>query len=355
MESRLRDIYELLESGRKVVLARIIKQAGSTPRAAGTRCLILEDGSIQGTIGGGILEHRVMEKAREVFDAGESAIIHFQLTGEDAAKTEMICGGMADVLLEPIFPECAAAVEVFRKINALAARGRRGALLTIASEGIGYGDESCRLLIEEDGSITGGLRDMPGGAKQGFDAFLQDRKPGLREFEKDGPPIFVEPVKPNDVLYLFGGGHVSTFVASLASMAGFHVVVIDDREEFVNKERFPTADECIASPYQDVFDRLSLTPSSYIAIITRGHIHDRDVLREALKGSSAYIGMIGSRRKRGIIYQSLKEEGVSSERLSRVHSPIGLDIGAETPEEIAVSIVGELIQARAPERKKRLA
>ncbi len=355
MESHLKDIYELLASGQKVVLARIIKQAGSTPRSTGTRCLILEDGSIQGTVGGGSLEHQVMEKAGEVFNTGESAVIHFQLTGEDAAETEMICGGMADVLLEPVFPGCAAAVEVFRKINALAARGRRGALLTLASEGIGYGDESCRLLIEEDGARTGGIRDVSGDDDQGFDALLLNRKPGLTEFEKGGPAIFVEPVKPNDVLYLFGGGHVSTFVASLATMVGFHVVVIDDREEFANKERFPTAGELIVSPYQDVFDQLSLTPSSYIAIITRGHIHDRDVLREALKGSSVYIGMIGSRRKRAIIYQSLMEEGVSNQQLSQVHSPIGMDIGAETPEEIAVSIVGELIRARAPKRKKKLA
>ncbi len=328
MESHLKDIYELLASGKKVVLARIIKQAGSTPRAAGARCLILEDGSLLGAIGGGILEHQAMEKAREVFNTGESAIIHFQLTGEDAAKTEMICGGMADVLLEPIFPECAAAVEVFRKINTLAVQGRQGALLTLASEGIGYGDESCRLLIEEGGARTGGIRDLSGEGKQGFDTFLRDRKVGLAEFEKGDPAIFVEPVKPNDVLYLFGGGHVSTFVASLAAMVGFHVVVIDDREEFANKERFPTAEEIIVSPFLDAFAQLSLTPSSYIAIITRGHIHDRDVLREALKGSSAYVGMIGSRRKRGIIYQSLMEEGVSNELQSQVHSLTELDIGA---------------------------
>ncbi|MCP4688954.1 MAG: XdhC family protein, partial [Desulfobacterales bacterium] len=142
MESHLKDIYALLESGKKVVLARIIKQSGSTPRAAGTKCLILEDGSLLGTIGGGILEHQVQEKAKEVFKTGQSAIIHFQLTSEEVAKTEMICGGIADVLLEPIFPGCAAAVEVFRKIDALNARGRRGVLITLAAEGIGYEDEA---------------------------------------------------------------------------------------------------------------------------------------------------------------------------------------------------------------------
>ncbi|MBU2578258.1 XdhC family protein, partial [Patescibacteria group bacterium] len=151
---------------------------------------------------------------------------------------------------------------------------------------------------------------------------------------------------------IFGAGHISTFLSPLAKRVGFSVVVIDDRGEFANTERFPDADEIMVEPLSQSFDRIAVTPSSYIAIITRGHIHDHAVLKEALKQKPAYIGMIGSKRKREIIYQALIKEGTPKETLQKVHSPIGLAIGAETPEEIAVSIVAELIQERERLRKR---
>jgi xanthine dehydrogenase accessory factor len=158
--------------------------------------------------------------------------------------------------------------------------------------------------------------------------------------------LFVEPLKPEPVLFLFGAGHISIFLAPLARMVGFRVVVIDDREEFANRERFPQADEIVVCAFTEAFKRIQTDRSAFIAIITRGHIHDHAVLRAALQRPSAYIGMVGSLRKRNMIYQSLVEEGISPERLAEVHSPIGLDIGAETPEEIAISIVAELIRVR---------
>jgi xanthine dehydrogenase accessory factor len=179
-----------------------------------------------------------------------------------------------------------------------------------------------------------------------LEKWSQTKKPAMIEVERGGPAIFAEPLEPPAVLYLFGAGHISTFVAPLAKMVGFQVSIIDDREEFANSKRFPNADEIIVCPFYDAFDRITINSSSYIAIITRGHMHDRDVLRKAMQTKSGYIGMIGSLRKRQIIYGSLMEEGISRQRLDQVSSPIGLDIGAETPEEIAVSIVAELIQER---------
>ena len=167
----------------------------------------------------------------------------------------------------------------------------------------------------------------------------------------DAGRLFVEPVQPDDVLYLFGAGHISTWLAPLAKMSGFRVVVIDDREEFCNAERFPQADELLVVPFTEVFNRLAVSPSSYLAILTRGHIFDHTVLRSALRYSPAYIGMIGSRRKIDILYRSLLEEGVSPASLQKVHAPIGLPIGAESPEEIAICIAAELIQVRAGLRK----
>ena len=347
MENPFEDISKLLQEGHKVVLARIIRQMGSSPRAVGTKCVVLEDGSMKGTIGGGLLEHQVMERAKKSLKEEKTSIIHFQLTGDELAKSDMLCGGVVDVYLEPVFPGNAVAGEIFKKISNFINEGRKGVLLTLVSDGIKSEDETNRLLIEEDGSKTGEIGTVTEEGKLRLEKFLEIKAPKLTEIEKGKESIFVEPLRPYDVLYLFGAGHVSTFVAFLASMVGFRVIVIDDRKEFANKERFREADELIVLPFSEVFEKIIISSSSYIAIITRGHIHDLNVLREALKRSSGYIGMIGSKRKREKIYQALMEEGVSDERLKQVHSPIGLDIDAETPEEIAVSIVAELIRVRA--------
>jgi xanthine dehydrogenase accessory factor len=347
VENPFEDISKLLQEGHKVVLARIIRQVGSSPRAVGTKCIVLEDGSMKGTIGGGLLEHQVMERAKESLKEEKTSIIHFQLTGDELAKSDMLCGGVIDVYLEPVFPGNAVAGEIFKRISNFINEGRKGVLLTLVSEGIKSEDETNRLLIEEDGSKTGEIGTVTEEGKLRLEKFLEIKAPKLTEIEKGKESIFVEPLMPYDILYLFGAGHVSTFVASLAKMVGFRVVVIDDRKEFANKERFKEADEIIVLPFSDVFEKINISSSSYITIITRGHIHDLNVLREALKRSGGYIGMIGSKRKREKIYQALMDEGVSGERLKQVHSPIGMDIGAETPEEIAVSIVAELIRVRA--------
>ncbi|UCF91579.1 MAG: XdhC family protein [Desulfobacterales bacterium] len=349
----MRNIYgevnKLLTTGKRLVLARIIKQVGSAPRALGTKFIVLEDGSQVGTIGGGSLEYQVSEKAKEVFQKDRSFVLHFRLTGQQVARTEMLCGGIVDVFLEPLSPENSTALTVFRKAEALADMGRKGTLLTLVAEGIDSKAEKCRLLITEDGAVTGSMGDIPPLEASDLQQWIQARKPLLRELHPgtEGLLLFVEPIEPDAVLYLFGAGHVSTFIAPLAKMVGFRVCVIDDRPEFANAERFPNADEFIVCPFADAFQRIAVTAASYVSIITRGHIHDREVLRAALQANPAYIGMIGSQRKRQMIYQSLLDEGIAPERLERVSSPIGLEIGAETPEEIAVSIVAELIQARA--------
>ena len=338
MENHFEDVSKYLQEGKKVILARIIKQMGSIPRAAGTQCIVLEDGSIKGTIGGGLLEHRVMERAKECLKKEKSSMMHFELTGDEVAKSDMLCGGVADVYLETVFPGNAVAGEIFKRIGSFINEGRKGVLLTLVSDGIGP---------EDDESTTGEIGIVSREDKKRLAKFLEIKTPKLTEIEKGKESVFVEPIRPYDILYLFGAGHVSTFVALLASLVGFRVIVIDDRKEFANKERFKEADEIIVLPFSEVFEKINISSSSYIAVITRGHIHDLNVLREALKRSGGYIGMIGSRRKREKIYQALMEEGVSDERLKQVHSPIGLDIDAETPEEIAVSIVAELIRVRA--------
>jgi xanthine dehydrogenase accessory factor len=345
------DIYaeleKILAAGKKAVLARIIRQEGSAPRATGTNLLILEDCSIVGTIGGGAFEFRVIDKAKEVFRDGKSAILHFQLTGDDVAQTEMLCGGIVDVYLEPVYPQNPSVLSVIKKINELLDCGQQGTLITLVSEDLGFDSNSARMLIAADGAITGSIEEQPGSIATGIDQWRNVSNPTLHETEMEGCAIFAEPIAPAHMLYLFGAGHISMFVAPLAKLVGFRICVIDDRKEFANASRFPSADEIVVGSFSDAFKKIAITSSSYLAIITRGHIHDHDVLKASLQTKAAYIGMIGSLRKRKMIYQSLIEEGSDKEKLKHVHSPIGIDIGAQTPEEIAISIVAELVQIRA--------
>jgi len=347
------DLDKLLAAGKKVVVARIIYQKGSAPRSIGTKCIVLESGEIIGTIGGGALEYQVIEKAKAVFTTGRSATVHFQLTGEDVAETDMLCGGIVDVFLEPVFPKNQVSRDIFGRTRALVMAGNvKGTLMTLIADGIAHDSQDRQALILKDGSGVRMMGRISGGLDIDTEKLLEVNTPELKLFQTEGLSIFIEPIQAADVLYIFGAGHVSTFLSPLAKRVGFGVVVIDDREEFANKKRFPDADEIMVVPLSQSFDRIAVTPSSYIAIITRGHMHDHAVLKEALKRKSAYIGMIGSKRKREIIYQALIKEGTPKETLQTVHSPIGLAIGAETPEEIAVSIVAELIQERERLRKR---
>jgi len=334
-----------LDEGNKIVLATIIRQQGSTPRQAGTRCLVLADGTLVGTIGGGLLEFKVIEKAREVLRAGKSALLEFRLTGQDVARTDMLCGGTVDVYLEPLFPEQKETVALFREVAATINDHATGVLLTRISESTPANDPSGRLFIRIDGAVpenSGEWAALPGMPRR----FLELKGP--RTFEEDftQPVVYAEPIVPDDRLYIFGAGHISTFLAPLAQSTGFGVWVLDDRAEFANPQRFPSIEKVLAIPFEEAFAQLRVTPSAYIAILTRGHAFDLQILREALQTEAGYIGMIGSRKKRDLIYGTLQKEGVSPTRLNQVYAPIGLPIGAQTPEQIAVSIVAELIQVR---------
>ncbi|NNL40943.1 MAG: XdhC family protein, partial [Desulfobacterales bacterium] len=216
MKNHFNDVSKYLRQGKKIILARIIKQSGSVPRAAGTQCIILEDGSIKGTIGGGLLEHQVMERGRECLQNEKSSVMHFELTGEEVAQTDMICGGVADVYLEPVFPQNAVAGKIFNRIDHLINHGGNGVLLTLISDGIGPEDAKSRVLIEEDESATGEIGIIPAEDKKRLTKYLEIKSPALTKIGKGKQSIFVEPVRPYDTLYLFGAGHVSTFVASLA-------------------------------------------------------------------------------------------------------------------------------------------
>ena len=352
----MKDIYvkviEQLKQGRTSVLATIIQQAGPAPRGLGTKFLVLDDGSCVGTIGGGLLEARTLEGAKKVFDTRIPLRLHFSLKGSDVAETDMLCGGEVQVFLEPLLPDNPELSSLCHELLSITKRGGFGLVATRLDPEKWRHAHVPKMLLEKGGERFGSA---PGEAAleatllEDMEEILTARQPAIFTFEEDGSKaeVFVEPVISDPVLFIFGGGHVSREIVPLASRVGFKVVVIDDRREFAKTEQFPQAGEVRQYSFEGVMDRLSVDESTYIVIVTRGHIHDNVVLEQSLRTKAGYIGMIGSRQKRNIIYANLLEQGFTQKDLSRVHSPIGLDIGGETPEEIAVSIVAELIQVRA--------
>ncbi len=337
---------ELLNLGKKLIFAKIIRRSGSTPRDIGSMCLISEDGNLFGTVGGGALEYKAQKRAIELLESGKSFIYKFKLSNEDLAKNGMICGGNVDLYMIPLFPTNKETNIIFDEIKKTITDNRSCTLITHVQDNLSAEKPGLHTIIKEDGQVLGGMPDIDIASSHLDNKTIHDL------ITLKNKNLFIEKITTNPRIFLFGAGHVSKYVAKLAKMVGFDISLIDDRPEFANKESFPDVDTIHILDFEKAFSELHVSENSYILIITRGHLHDKDVLELALSTKAGYIGMIGSIKKRNIIYRSLIEKGFSKETLEKVHSPIGLDIGAETPEEIAVSIVGELIQTRAPESKK---
>ena len=215
------------------------------------------------------------------------------------------------------------------------------------------------MLIRQDGSILGTVGGGPleNQVREMAENVIRKGKSKLLDFDLTGKKedgmicggiakVFIEPILPRSVLYIFGGGHIAFSLVRIGKILDFKVVVIDDREAYANPERFPEADETIADDYPNTFPRISVDKSSYIVIVTRGHAYDQTVLEWAITTNPKYIGMIGSRKKNKKIYDNLIAKGFSENDLKSVHAPIGLSINAETPEEIAISIMAEIIKTR---------
>ncbi len=328
-----REILKQLQRGRTIALATIVDKSGSAPRLPGSKMFMDQDGTLHGTIGGGKLEFESLDACREVLEGKSPRLLHFDMTksGPDA-DADMICGGIMNVLIERITPE---ALPHFEQAMACSLRGSKGVwAVDITTE-----ENPMRRFVD----MTGDVAPMPG----------LDLKPVMRGratkvLQHNDRNFMIDPLPKSGALMLFGGGHVSRALAELASDVGFDIVVVDDREEFSNRERFPMARQALVIPsFENCCEATDMDEDSFAVIMTRGHAFDREVLAQALGTPARYIGMIGSKPKRDATYEQLRQRGFSTEALSRVHCPIGLAIGAETPQEIAVSILAELIAARA--------
>jgi len=354
----MKDIYteivNALGKREKLALATIINRVGSAPREAGAKYLIKKDGTTIGSIGGGCVEADVWQGAQKAMEKGEGSIFHFNLTSEQLAEGGLICGGNIDIFLEPLKED---SLNIYREIDNLRQQGGSGLLATVISIDGGYPRrEGIKVFIKASGKKAGSLfmgEMLEGRIFKELERLLKTNKIEIMAIRSEetthdwkNVEILLEPIVSKPTVYIFGAGHISQQLVPLLKKVHFRVFVIDDREMFANRERFPEADEVMVMEFENAFDQVPIDQSSFIVIVTRGHIYDGLVLSRAVLTGARYIGMIGSKKKIHTLYKNLLGEGVPKEALERVYAPIGLDIGSETPEEIAVSIVAQLIQER---------
>jgi xanthine dehydrogenase accessory factor len=344
MKNLYGDMARLLHNGESIVAATIFDKTGSAPRSEGSKMVVRSDGSIIGTIGGGRLEADTIKSASEVFLRRQSLTHSFDLTSEDAAGMAMICGGRGEVLLDYIDAGDETNLTLYKVASEILQRGGKAWLITALDNASPMPAERGQCLVKADGSMIGSLL--------GDESFIAKLVSGPGRFSihsvvhNDGRFI-VEPIRHGGTVYIFGAGHISQVVAPLAETVGFRSMVLDDRAEYANRARFAEPTEIrLLESFANIPD-LGIDEDGYMVIVTRGHLHDKMVLQQVLRSRAAYIGMIGSSRKWELIQEALLKEDFDKQDLARVSSPIGMAIKAETPEEIAVSIVGELIKVRA--------
>ena len=337
MKTLFTALAEELSAGRGAVVATVVASRGSTPRGPGAQMLVRADGSALGTVGGGAVELEAARLARDLCREGRSMTKTYRLTNTQAGDLGMVCGGEADILFQYVAP--AGLPQVQKILRALEDRTEPRWLVTAFALdswrwGLCDGAGSCPDL----GGIPG-ERLLP----------LLGKRPALGEGD---PALFVQPLAPAGTVYLFGAGHVGLALVHLLALTEFPVVVYDQRS--APPDGIPEAERVVQGPYEDALSRLeAIGPEDYVVIMTPGHQGDYEILRQVLRTPARYVGCIGSRRKIAATRERLLADGFSEADFARVHAPIGLDIGGETPQEIALSVAAQLVACRAGKPTRR--
>jgi xanthine dehydrogenase accessory factor len=328
-----------LEEGRPVALVTVVSTIGSTPGKVGYKMLVFGAGAgIAGTVGGGKVEAKMIDEAARGLGTPGSRLFRFVL-GKTPEDEDGICGGSVEFLIETFDKS---ALPLFRDLSATTDRNDGGVLVSLITPG--GSPRKIHLVSPEqmEVGVAGGL------SEEVVAAGKEVAATGSAGIRVSGGAVqaFVEPLTQPPTVVLCGAGHLSYYIARYAQCVHFRVVVYDERQEYASRERFPEADAVMAEDFNGIFERVRVDEDSYLVIVTRGHKCDEIVLEQAVRTKARYIGMIGSRQKTRLLLQKLKDKGVPGKLLDRVYSPIGLAIGAVTPQEIALSIVCELVKVR---------
>lgn len=337
----------VLQTGENVALITVISTEGSTPGKVGYKMLVWgQDAQTLGTVGGGLVEAEVIDIAKGILPKPENRVLRFSFdasAGSEGPRSvgiqRGICGGSMEVLVETFDQK---SLPLFERLLVAIENGQKGALISTISPKRAPKKVFLRDTEQVDAAAN---RDLPPEAITSLKRAMDTEQPEKKTLQ-GGVEIFIEPVLEEPMVFIFGAGHLSYHICRYAKSVNFRVTVCDDRAEFANKSRFPDADSIIVDSFETVFDKIDVNKNSYIVIVTRGHESDQTVLEKAVKTEARYVGMIGSKKKTTTILKRLQEKGIPQEALRRVYSPIGISIGAVTPQEIALSIVCELTKIR---------
>jgi len=335
MRELFRKLNNAMNEGADSVLVTTVASSGSTPRGSGARMLITAEGRLAGTIGGGAVEYRSQQMAAEVLKNKCSFVESFRLQSGDVANLGMICGGAVDVYFRYISSEDKTVYRVTEKIEELYARG-----------------EQCWLICGLD-EASGGKMAVYGKTSGLFgdtipEEILEDLPPPPTQKQAKDGTYYTEELLKQGKVFIFGGGHVAQELVPALARVGFRCVVLEDRPDFARTELFHGVEE---TKIVDTANLGSLTDEisedDYVCIMTRGHKDDFEIQRQILATPARYIGVIGSPAKKKAVFDRLRAFGYTDKDFERITAPIGLDIGGETPAEIAVSITAQLIMVRA--------
>jgi xanthine dehydrogenase accessory factor len=348
-------IKRLIDEGETLAIATIVSTLGSTPREVGAKMVVTASGEILGTVGGGCGEAEVRRDAVQVIRTKKPDMVKVELMDDIESNSPAVCGGILNVFVDPWWKDPAAVCE---KLN--------GELLQAQSEGAAavlatviqandrpdvISGEKCFI---RDGVIkAGNIRNQAL-----LQAVIHEAENRLKREESrqvtlalpgtdNKVEVFFEVLTAVRKVIIVGAGHLAIPLVKFAKILGFHITVLDDRVMYANRERFPDVDEVLVGDMAEMLRGLEITPQTYVVLITRGHQFDEPCLREIIHRPAKYIGMIGSRRRiKACFIRFRDEEGIPDELLKRVYAPIGLDIKAESPEEIALSIIAEMVKVR---------
>jgi xanthine dehydrogenase accessory factor len=327
----------LLEAGQNIALATVTSTTGSTPGKVGYKMLVWgKNAQILGTIGGGLLEAEIINKANDMLPKIQKQLFTFSLDpGRENEKG--ICGGAIEILIE-IFDD--KSLPLFTELSADTLAG--AALVSDLCP-----EKPPQKILVQNISRPESFANLsfPPEVAESI-KLLVKKEQAAKITSPDRTQIFVETIAHHPMLFIFGAGHLACYIAKYAKSVNFRITVCDDRAEFANKTRFPDADNIVVQSFETAFDNLKIDKDSYVVIVTREHKSDELVLEKTLKTDAKYVGMVGSKKKSAVILKNLRQRNVPRQVVARVYSPIGISIGAMTPEEIALSIVAELIKVR---------
>jgi xanthine dehydrogenase accessory factor len=349
-------VKQFLEEDQTLAIATIVSTLGSTPREVGAKMVITASGEILGTVGGGCGEAEVRREAVQVIRSHKPSMVKVELMDDIESNSPAVCGGILNVFVDPWLEnaEASTSMKLVDELLYVETKGDAAVMVTVlAVENLTDVLPGDKCLVRDALARAGNIRN-----RELQDAILREAEVRLRMEEcrqitltlpgsGGKAEVFFDVIPAIRKAIIVGAGHLAIPLVQFAKILGFHITVIDDRVMYANRERFPDVDELLAGDMAETLRSIEITPNTYIVLITRGHQFDEPCLREVIHSPAKYIGMIGSKRRiKACFIRFRDEDGIPEELLKRVYAPIGLDIKAESPEEIALSIISEMVKVR---------